>query len=117
MSYTLGTAATAAGINKSTVLRSIKSGKISATRTEQGNWSIDPAEFHRVYPVRSSQPNGNGAVPLDAIADETTTLVASLRETIADLRADRDAWREQAQRLALPDRREHQSWWRWLRTG
>jgi len=29
-------------------------------------------------------------------------LIAELRGVIADLRADRDAWREQAQRLALP---------------
>jgi hypothetical protein len=29
-------------------------------------------------------------------------LIAELRGVIADLRADRVAWREQAQRLALP---------------
>jgi hypothetical protein len=29
-------------------------------------------------------------------------LIAELRGVIADLRDDRDAWREQAQRLALP---------------
>jgi excisionase family DNA binding protein len=34
--YTLGTAANACGLNKSTVLRAIKAGKISATRDEHG---------------------------------------------------------------------------------
>ena len=48
--YTLGTAAHACGLNKSTVLRAIKAGKISATRDEHGQWQIDPAELHRVYP-------------------------------------------------------------------
>lgn len=115
MSYTLGTAATAAGVNKSTILRALKSGKISGVRTEQGVWQIEPVELHRVYPPVPVQPNGNGAVPLDAIPDETPAMVAMLQATIADLRADRDAWREQAQRLALPDRREPQSWWGWLR--
>ena len=32
----------------------------------------------------------------------TDALIAELRGVIADLRADRDVWREQAQRLALP---------------
>jgi len=33
---------------------------------------------------------------------QTDALVAELRAVIADLRRDRDEWREQAQRLALP---------------
>ena len=48
--YTLGTPANACGVNKSTVLRAIKAGKVSATRNEHGEWQIDPAEMHRVYP-------------------------------------------------------------------
>ena len=48
--YNLATAAAAAGINKSTVLRHIKAGKVSATRDENGGWQIDPAEFHRTFP-------------------------------------------------------------------
>jgi len=48
--YNLATAAAAAGINKSTVLRHIKAGKVSATRDHNGGWQIDPAEFHRIFP-------------------------------------------------------------------
>jgi hypothetical protein len=42
-----------------------------------------------------------------------------LREQLGDARRDRDAWRDQAQRLALPSppAPEPMSWWRWLRTG
>ena len=50
MSYSLVEAATACGINRSTVLRAIKAGKISASKDEQGEWRIEPAELHRVYP-------------------------------------------------------------------
>src|SRR5262249_42930224 len=56
--FTLGTAAQACGLNKSTVLRAIKAGKISATRDEHGQWQIDPAEMHRVYPPVASNAAG-----------------------------------------------------------
>jgi hypothetical protein len=51
---------------------------------------------------------------------EKATLIAELRGVIADLRADRDAWREQAQRLALPAPKPVEQpplgWWAWLRS-
>jgi hypothetical protein len=58
---------------------------------------------------------------------EKATLIAELRGVIADLRADRDAWREQAQRLALPApkpvvpapkpvEQPPLGWWAWLRS-
>jgi hypothetical protein len=50
MAHNLATAAAATGLNRSTILRAIKSGKISATKSELGEWSIEPAELHRVYP-------------------------------------------------------------------
>jgi len=52
----------------------------------------------------------------------TDALVAELRAVIADLRQDRDHWREQAQRLALPapkpgeQSEKPMSLWRWLRS-
>ena len=49
MSYTLAAAAAACGLNKSTVLRAIKAGKISGTKDEHGEWHIEAAELHRVY--------------------------------------------------------------------
>ena len=56
MSYSLQQAADAAGVNKSTVLRAIQAGKVSAIRSEHGQWVIEPAELHRVYPPAA----GNG---------------------------------------------------------
>ena len=43
MTYTLGQAAKAAGRSKPTIARAIKSGRLSASRTETGEFAIDPA--------------------------------------------------------------------------
>ena len=91
--YNLATAAAAAGINKSTVLRHIKAGKISATRDDAGGWQIDPAEFHRLFPplkIATADPTPSQR---DATTDQ---LVAELRTVISDLRQDRDHWRTEA---------------------
>src|SRR5262249_964184 len=58
MATSLETAAGATGTVKSKLLRAIKAGKVSAIRDEHGQWRIEPAELHRVYPVAVA---GNGA--------------------------------------------------------
>src|SRR3954454_2739548 len=50
MAYSLKQAADATGRTKPTVLRAIQTGKISARKNEMGEWEIEPAELHRVYP-------------------------------------------------------------------
>ena len=50
MTFTLSTAAKACGINKTAVLKAIKTGRLSGTRTDNGNWSIEPVELFRVFP-------------------------------------------------------------------
>ena len=64
MAYTLGDAAKATGISKASISRAIKSGRISAEKKEDGSFSIEPVELHRVYPPKS-------AVPVSATANET----------------------------------------------
>ena len=54
MTYTLGEAAKATGLTKPTLSKAIKSGKLSAVRNENGSYTIDPAELHRVFPPASS---------------------------------------------------------------
>jgi hypothetical protein len=56
MAYSLVTAAAATGVNRTTVLRAIKAGKITAERDAQGAWSIEPCELHRVFPPAFLSP-------------------------------------------------------------
>src|SRR5436309_7739730 len=61
MGYTLGQAAKAVGMSKTSILRSIKAGRISAGRDELGQWAIEPCELHRVYPpLTDDTGTGNG---------------------------------------------------------
>jgi hypothetical protein len=121
MPITLAQAAERCGVNRSTLLRAVKSSRISGARDDAGNWTVDPAEVFRVFPPKQT-PQPAQASPGDAATD---ALVAELRAVIADLRSDRDAWREQAQRLALPAPRQvpqlaqaaKRPWWRRWRRG
>ncbi len=133
---TLAEAAQAVGKSKSTVLRSIQAGRISAARDElSGGWLIEPDELHRVYGplvhVVHDAPNGEirtEHATLDSgVASssyrELRSRLADAHEQITDLRRrlDRaDEQRQQAQtqlaafladqRRSVPPRR---SWWRW----
>jgi hypothetical protein len=83
--HTLGTAAKATGLNKSTVLRAIKSGKVSAAKNEHGEWQIDPAELHRVYPPVADAPRRTSAEQRHATLGQADT-VALLKAQIASLK-------------------------------
>jgi hypothetical protein len=115
------TRAAACGVNRSTVLRAIKSGRISGQRDDAGVWTVEPAELHRIFPPAPAEAAPK-AVQQDAQAD---ALVALLREQLSEMRSDRDAWREQAQRLisALPkpasepaEAKKPRTWWQRLRS-
>ena len=95
MPLTLAEAAQATGLNRSTILRAIKSGKISGARDDNGSWSVEPVELHRVFPPAAAMVK---AMPQDA---QTDSLVADLRAQLAEMRAQRDAWQGIAERLAL----------------
>jgi hypothetical protein len=106
MAYTLGQAAKAAEVSKTTIQRAIKSGRLSASRQEDGSYIIDPAELHRAFP-RDGHADGEmkQSVTVNATG-ELRAEIAGLREQVAllkderdDLREDRDRWREQATRL------------------
>src|SRR5215213_10079708 len=102
MPYNLVEAGTAIGKSKSTVLRAIRRGTLSATRDDAtGGWLIDPAELHRVYlPVApgSKQPANDTARNQDrtdataelrelrARLDAAELRFADARDQIADLR-------------------------------
>jgi predicted site-specific integrase-resolvase len=121
VAHTLGTAAHAAGVSKSTLRRAIEKGRLSATRREDGSYEIDPAELARVFP-RPSADTAEMARP-DTTGDTggLQREVALLREVVEDLRRRLDASeaeRRQAQeRLTalLTDQRppKRRKWWPW----
>jgi excisionase family DNA binding protein len=101
MPYTLQEASEATGLNRSTIFRAIRAGKLSAVRNEQGTWQIEPAELHRIYAPIAAPDVSTARTHHDAMADK---MVQLLERQLEDMRQDRDHWRtafEQAQR-ALP---------------
>ena len=93
MSYSLAAAAGACGVNKSTILRAIRAGKISAAKDEHGEWHVEPVELHRVYPPASERTGATqryAVVDASAVAAEAhqraalAVEVAMLREQLAD---------------------------------
>ena len=122
MSYTLGTASKATGKDRATISRAIKKGRISASKNDKGQWIIDPAELHRVYPAlqqdNSARNSGNATGHNNELMLEITTLknqldAANEREKLKDqmleeVREDRDKWRQQATAL-LTDQRDRRS--------
>ena len=123
--FTMGQAAKEVGTSKTSIHRAIKSGKLSASRNDDGTFSIDPAELFRAYPRNGPSRHGAGtleqtvpagAAPVTAADAAVTAERAALAaqvvalerqaamqdERIAELKEQRDAWQrqaEQAQRL------------------
>ena len=109
MYYTLGTAAKATGKSKPTIMRAIKTGKISAIDKTADGYKIDPAELHRMFPLVTAETVTSNT---HNVTDETSKLIrikelemkleAALQrvtdkeEQLEDVRKDRNHWREQA---------------------
>lgn len=91
MKYTLGTAAKATGKAKSTILRAIKSGTISATKDASGSYVIDPSELHRVFEATASQPDASNDT------QPTTQPSETLRLKLEILEIERQRERDQMQ--------------------
>ena len=119
----LSQAAKLTGKSKSTINRAIKTGKLSATRHDDGSYSIDPAELSRVFNMEPHEGSKRSDAEPDGtrLLERLEALEAMLnreREISADLKEDRDRWRQQATAL-LTDQRPTTAavvrWWRWRR--
>jgi hypothetical protein len=112
---TLGQAAKETGLSKPSISKAIKTGRLSAVKTENGEYQIDPVELFRVYPVTSKPkadtlqretlglPNG-----LQAALDAMRELLGQVEGERDDLRrrldeeaTDRRASAEEVRRLTL----------------
>jgi hypothetical protein len=70
---TIAAAARAAGVDRTTLYRHVKAGKLSLTRDENGRRVVDASELHRVFPQagESSPP----VTPATEIAAASTVAV------------------------------------------
>jgi len=108
MKLSANEAAKRTGKSIPTITRAIKSGKISAEKKDAGGYLIDPSELFRVFPPLIGS-NAETPAILDSetssiIPRETLLLqekVSLLEAALADAKAERDEWRDQAKRLAM----------------
>lgn len=127
-------AASFAGVNRSTIQRQIKAGKLSAQRDDNNQWRIDPAELSRVYPdagkkepvanddatQRQTDASQHSATPeskeiiatlrtmVETLERNNRREVEHLSETIEDLRdrLDKEAAQSRVLTAMLTDQRE-----------
>lgn len=128
MKHTLGTASKATGKAKSTILRAIKNGTISAHKSRDGSYEIDPAELHRVFdPVGSQnslidpeEPPEHGPATLklrlSILEAEREREREQMQATIDDLRKRLDSSENRITALLGDHRTKRDSWWPWRRT-
>jgi len=107
---TLGQAARITGKGKTTLVRAIQAGRLSATRREDGGYAIDPSELSRVYNVTPEGVSATGdvvhrATPSDPELETRLALaeaeLRSMKDMLVEVRQSRDDWKAQAERLAL----------------
>ena len=132
--YSLARAAAEAGRSRSTVLRAIQTGRLSAARdVTTGEWQIDASELVRVYPPAADRhDDGHADIAADGRGDSAAlvaakdALILEQGETIRDLRRRLDLATQQLsealqqvkqvtdqrQAASVPPPRRH--WWqRW----
>ena len=106
---TLGEAAKETGVQKSTLSKALKSGKLSYFEKTSAGYKIEPSELFRVYPRKPQE-----IVAATVVSERLDTSernpdfirlqveVEQLRERLTETQEQRDKWQTQAMQLALP---------------
>jgi transposase len=102
MELSASQAAKKVGKSVPTITRAIKKGKLAAKPRDGGGWLIDASELFRVWSAVSSDtdeilPMLRNESPIETSVLEREVLL--LREMLNDTKADRDSWKEQAQKI------------------
>lgn len=112
-------------VSRATLTKALKSGEISAEKTDSGHWQIDPSELARVY-----QPRSKGS-PIDRTTpeqvsrddpDQKTALDQDVTARLARAEAELAAEREKVKLLERhlddvrrmlppPDAKPRRRWW------
>jgi len=103
---TLGQAAKETGFSKTAISRAIKSGRLSASKNEQGDYQIDPAELFRVYPVTGER---NSYAKQDATPKDYSVLQGNsdvLCELLRQVEGERDDLRRRLDNAEAARERE-----------
>jgi hypothetical protein len=127
MAMSLVEAAAATGVNRSTLFRAYKSGRMTATRTDAGTIEVDAAELFRCFPPQQGALGAMHQRAPTSATDENASRVSALeaevrllREMLDAMREDRAAWREQAGKVVaalpppFPALEPRKPWWRRL---
>ena len=102
-----------------------------SSRGPSGQWEVEAAELHRVYPPAEAAAGRTGAPGRGAARHHAAAALAETHQrailaeqrlsdakaALAEMRAQRDAWQAQAERLALTAPAARLPWWRRLRDG
>jgi len=102
MELSASQAAKKVGKSVPTITRAIKKGKLTANPRDGGGWIIDAAELFRVWPAVSGETDATPLMLRSETPIETSALereVELLREMLDETKADRDSWKEQAQKI------------------
>lgn len=92
------------GRSKGTLSKAVSSGKLSYVERTANGYLIDTSELFRAFPPKQTATVAEARLetPVETPPDRALVVeIQMLREQMADLRSDRDAWRDQAQRLLL----------------
>jgi len=102
MELSASQAAKRVGKSIPTITRAIKNGKLSAVPRDGGGWIIEASELFRVWPAASTDSDVIVKSLGHVTPPETSALereVELLREMLEETRADRDSWKDQAQKI------------------
>ncbi|MCX7561927.1 hypothetical protein OS190_20425 [Sulfitobacter sp. F26204] len=102
MELSASQAAKRVGKSVPTITRAIKKGKLSAVPRDGGGWIIEASELFRVWPAVSLDSDVTTKMLDQVTPTETSALereVELLREMLEETRADRDSWKDQAQKI------------------
>ena len=100
--FSISAAARATGVDRTTIYRAIKSGRLSTTTTATGERSIDLAELLRVFgPLPQIPQDSTVALPHSTTPEHTTdaTLIKVLQEQLQQANEREQQAREREARL------------------
>lgn len=103
--YTLGQAAKATGLSKTTISKALKNGSLSYVEKTKAGYKIDPAELARVYPLVTVNGNDN---PQDgrSVTPEVNPKITPVNSA---LEVEVKLLREQIDRMDAERERERQT--------